>query len=89
MAYTLRIWWGSLVLGGGGKGMNTLSEKESGYEWLCYQCSNVIANLEINNFSVYIRAGLIVSDSINEGIKYWAHMWILSLSHTHTGICMQ
>ena len=58
------------MLGGGGKGMNTLSEKESGYEWLCYQCSNVIANLEINNFSVYIRAGLIVSDSINEGIKY-------------------
>ena len=58
------------MLGGGGKGMNTLSEKESGYEWLCYQCSNVIANLEINNFSVYIRAGLIDSDSINEGIKY-------------------
>lgn len=50
--------------------MNILSEKESGCEWLCYQCSNVIASLEINNFSVYIRAGLIDGDSINEGIKY-------------------
>lgn len=58
------------MLGGGGKEMNILSEKESGCEWLCYQCSNVIASLEINNFSVYIRAGLIDGDSINEGIKY-------------------
>lgn len=58
------------MLGGGGKGMNILSEKESGCEWLCYQCSNVTASLEINNFSVYIRAVLIDSDSINKGIKY-------------------
>ena len=46
---------------------NEYTEKESGCEWLCYQCSNVIASLEINNFSVCIRAGLIDGDSINEG----------------------
>lgn len=58
------------MLGGGEKGMNILSEKESEYEWLCHMCSNVIASLEINNFSVYIRDDLIDSDSIREGIKY-------------------
>lgn len=47
-----------------------IEEKESGCEWLCLMRSNVTASLEINNFSVYIRAGLIDSDSINKGIKY-------------------
>lgn len=32
-------------------------------------CSNVIASLEINNFSVYIRDDLIDTDNVKEGIK--------------------
>lgn len=51
-------------------GINIVSEKESEYEWLCHQCSHVIAGLEINNFSVYIRDDLIDRDNIKEGIKY-------------------
>lgn len=58
------------MLGGGEKGMNILSKKESEYEWMCHQCSTVIASLEINNFSVYIRDNLIDRNSIKEDIKY-------------------
>lgn len=58
------------MLGGGEKRMNILSEKESEYEWLCHMCSDVIAGLEINDFSVYIRDDLIDRDSIKEGIKF-------------------
>lgn len=49
--------------------MNILSGKESGYEWLCHQCGNVIASLEINNFSVCMRDDLIDRENIKKAFN--------------------
>lgn len=71
LAFTFRIWWESIVLGGRDGGIEYIVRiRKRIWMVMLSAHSNVIASLEINNFCVYIMHDLIDSDNTKESIKY-------------------